>query len=380
MTPGKRKVHAFQLFFPAAALYAALSVPLGLLAVHPLAGWFPGLRAVGHGHEMIFGFALALVAGYTLGPQPRRLLLLLLGLWLLARLSWALAPDSWAARLLSPTFTLILARYVVPRFQAAKKWRNKTAAPLILVICLIAPAFLIARELIRHTMPWQPEPQRLLLSAILGLLLLMAFIGGRLIAPAVAGTLEKAGITLRARVQPRVEGGLIVLLACAMALSLMGLPTPLVAMPLFAAAALLVVRLGRWRLWHCLERRDLLMLSLGYLWLAVSAAVTAGHLWTGRSVVPALHLITVGALGTLSTGVMLRLAWQRARRRFPPSWQVLLVGGLTSGAAVGRYLSGPAPFAEPEWLWLSASLWSLAYGLVFIQLLMLRQPPANARK
>ena len=35
-------------------------------------GWPPGLIGAGHGHELIFGFALALIAGYTLGPQPRR--------------------------------------------------------------------------------------------------------------------------------------------------------------------------------------------------------------------------------------------------------------------------------------------------------------------
>lgn len=69
-----KRPHAFSVFFPAAAIHAALIVPLTLFAVYIKPGWPPGLLGAGHGHELIFGFALALVAGYTLGPQPRRTL------------------------------------------------------------------------------------------------------------------------------------------------------------------------------------------------------------------------------------------------------------------------------------------------------------------
>ena len=59
-------------FFPAAALYATLLLPLsvaGLLGVLPMP---PGLaQPLGHAHELLFGYALAVVAGYLLGPQPQ---------------------------------------------------------------------------------------------------------------------------------------------------------------------------------------------------------------------------------------------------------------------------------------------------------------------
>lgn len=373
MTSGKSSIQAFWLFFPAAAIHAALAVPLSIQAVLSGSGWPPGLLASGHGHELIFGFALALVAGYTLGPQPRTRVFALLALWLTARLSWALAPESWYAGLLSPLFALALARYVVPRFSAAKKWRNKTAAPLILTICLLAPAFWLASSLHYVEGLFAPDRYQLMQSAILALLLLMTFIGGRLIAPAVAGTLDKKGVPLTARVQPRVEGTLIILLGSAIALSLAVVPDWLTGLVLLMAASLILLRTIRWKLWQCPERPDLLMLAAGYSWLAVGSAVTGWHLLTGRPAAPALHLIAVGALGTLSTGVMLRLAWQRAHRRFPPAWQVLAVGGLTSTAAAARYLAGPAAFTEPAWLWLSAASWSLAYTLVAVQLLLLRR-------
>lgn len=383
MTPDKpgrpgKNIHAFWLFFPAAAILAALAVPLSIFAVFSGTGWPPGLIGAGHGHELIFGFALALIAGYTLGPQPRRVLLPLFVLWLLARITWLLAPDSWAAQLPSPAFALLLAYYVVPRFNAAKKWRNKIAGPLILTLCLMVPGFWLTG--LAGPQNLVPAPTQLLHSAVLGLLLLMTFMGGRIIAPAVAGTLEKKGIPLEARVQPRIEGALIVLLISAMGLAMSEVTNRFAGILLLASALLIAVRILRWRVWHCPERPDLLVFATGYLWLAAGAGVSGLHLLSGAPATPALHLITVGALGTLSASVMLRLAWQRASRRPPPGWQVITVAVLLGLSALGRYLAGPTPFASPFWLWLSAGLWCTTYLGVAIQLLALFRAAHKPRK
>jgi uncharacterized protein involved in response to NO len=381
MTKQARKpVHAFWLFFPAASILATLVVPLSIYAVTSGTGWPAGLLGAGHGHELIFGFALALIAGYTLGPQPRRVLLPLFSLWLLARVAWLTIPDSFIAQILSPAFALLLARYVVPRFNAAKKWRNKVAGPLILLLCVLAPLFWLSGWVTANTNLPVPGRMQLLHSAIIGLLLLMTFMGGRVIAPAVAGTLEKKGVPLEARVQPRIEGALLLLLLAAVLLSLAEPLSVITGLLLLASAALLVVRTLRWRLWHCPERPDLLIFALGYLWLAVGSATIGAHLIAGLPVVPALHLVTVGALGTLSASVMLRLAWQRAHRCPPPAWQVLGLGTLIAAATVARYLAGPVPFSEPGWLWTSAGLWSMSYAGVTVQLLLLVGPAHSRRK
>src|SRR5690625_8011796 len=69
-------------FFPAAALYAAVLLPLSVLSMLGLMPALPGLVSpAGHAHEMLYGFALAVVAGYLLGPQPRETTLILLGCW-----------------------------------------------------------------------------------------------------------------------------------------------------------------------------------------------------------------------------------------------------------------------------------------------------------
>ncbi|WP_051146521.1 NnrS family protein [Marinobacter daepoensis] len=361
-----KPIHTFWLFFPAASLWAAVVVPLSIYAVLSGSGWPPGLIGAGHGHELIFGFALALIAGYTLGSQPQRILAPLFGLWLSARLAWLLAPDTIVAQLLSPAFALLLAWHVVPRFQAAKKWRNKIAGPLILVLCLMALIYFLTQS----GLPL-PDTRRLLQTTIVGLLLLMIFMGGRIIAPAVAGTLEKRDIPLQARIQPHIEGVLLIILPIAMALMLFSTTKQLAGLLLTSASALVVTRIVRWKLWHCSNRPDLLVLALGYLWLAIGAAFAGGHLLTGRPVLPSLHLIVVGALGTLSGSVMLRLAWQRARRTFPPAWQVITIAVLIAAATISRYLAGASPYSQPELLWLSAGCWGLTFTGVAGQLLAL---------
>lgn len=370
-TRAPTKQPAFYWFFPAASLLAALLVPLSVWSGGSGSGWPPGLLGAGHGHELIFGFALALVAGYTLGPQPRRILLPLFGLWLLARLSWLVLPGSTAAGILSPAFALTLAWLVVPRFNAAKKWRNKLTGPLILLICLLAAGYWLIGLVDWRPGGLLPDQRQLMQGTVLGLLLLMTFMGGRIIAPAVAGTLEKKGIALEARVQPRLEGALLVMLSGALALTLISPGRPLAGALLVAAAALIVARTLRWQLWRCPERPDLLVFGIGYLWLAAGSLLTGIALLTAAPLAPALHLITVAALGTLSTSVMLRLAWQRSQRRFPPANRVLPLAAALSGAGITRYLAGATPFAEPALLWLSAGLWSVAYLAVTFDLINL---------
>ncbi|PHQ27365.1 short-chain dehydrogenase [Marinobacter guineae] len=376
----RKNLHAFWLFFPAASVLAALAVPLSVYSALSGTGWPPGLLGSGHGHELIFGFALALIAGYTLGPQPRRILASLFLLWVLARISWFLAPESLAAQLLSPAFALLLARHAVPRFQAAKKWRNRVAGPLILVLCLLSVVFWLVNGPLNGFMSPAPDARDVMAAAIIGLLLLMTFIGGRIIAPAVAGTLEKRGIPLEARVQPRIEGMLLIILPLALALTFVPLAAPGAGFLLVAAAVLIVVRTSRWKLWRCKDRPDLLVLALGYLWLAAGAGATGFSLLQGADPIPSMHLITIGALGTLSSSVMLRLAWQRARRITPPAWQVIGIAITMAIAAFSRLNAGVTPLAEPDLLWLSAVSWSCTYALVALQLAVLFRHSQSRRK
>ena len=94
----------------------------------------PGLRTpLGHAHEMLFGYALAVVAGNQLGPMGVARLSVLAGLWALARVAFLATPLSTAAAATNIAFAVLLALHVAPRLLVAAKKRRNQALPLILL-------------------------------------------------------------------------------------------------------------------------------------------------------------------------------------------------------------------------------------------------------
>lgn len=359
---------AWALFFPLAALHAALAVPLSLAAMF---GGLPALATpAAHGRELLFGFALAVMAGYLLGPLPPRRLALLAGLWLVGRLGGLAGYPAWPLLLADATFALLLAVRLVPRFLAAKKWRNRLLSPLLGLLCLLAVASLA----VRLAFPGLLSP--LLHQGVLWLLLLMAFMGGRVIAPAVNGHLMARDRVAGAGVQPRLEAALIGLLGAAGLLAIWPLLWPLAGALLALAGALILVRLWRWSPWRLRDRPDLLGLLLGYAWLGAGALLVAGDLLAGGSPAGGLHAITVGALGTLASGIMLRQAILRARGRPGEEWWLAPLAGLFTLAA-GLRLA--LPLAGLPVLWGAAGAWSLAWLLVAWRLVHWRRRAAAAR-
>ncbi len=361
-----RPAHA--VFFPAAVLYGAVVLPLSVQSM--LGGWsVPGLATgLGHGHEMLFGYALAVVAGYLLGPTERGRLWGMLALWLLARGSFLLAPGSLLAVLPNAAFALVLAGQVAPKFLgAAKKLRNQAFAPVLIAIC-IAAALVPA---VRHFgMAWAQHV--LLLEAVLLFALLLLFMGGRVIAPAAAGQRARQGEHLEARVQPRIEGGLIV----AMALAVVAAPFPALRLPAAAVVAtaglLALIRLYRWELWRCRARVDLICLGIGYAWLAIGLLVLAASLAAAQHLTTSLHILTVGALGTLTTGVMGRVRLQRAK--LDPGRSITLPASalLMAVAVVARVLGGAGAADVVTAYWLAALAWSAA--MLLLARLLFRVP------
>jgi uncharacterized protein involved in response to NO len=368
----QRRVAGHVVFFPVATVYAIFVLPASVLAMLGLTGAFPALASTtGHAHEMLFGFALAVVAGNQLGPIPMPRLALLAGLWVIARATFLCAPQSIAAATANIAFAALLATQLAPRLLgAAKKWRNQ-ALPLVLTaICVSGIAFQLAPHAgfaaVEHT---------LLNVAVLLFALLLLFMGGRVIAPAIAGQFYRQGSNLDARVQPRIEGGLIIAIAVAVAASLFASWRPfalLAAAATTVAGALSAVRLLRWRLWALRGRPDLLCLAAGYGWLAVGLLLYGAALAAGRYQTVALHIITVGALGTLTLNVM-AMTWTLKARQDPSRARVRVAATILVGAAaLARVLAGLGVF-DPQVLFVIASMiWSGAFALLLVLLVRLR--------
>lgn len=352
-------------FFPAAALHAALLLPISVLGLLDLIPALPGLATpAGHAREMLFGFALAVIAGYLLGPQPLRLTLALLACWLLARLGSLFWPGSWLASGATLLFAAGLVWKVLPRFiGAAKKWRNQSIAPVVGGFALLSAVTAIDLD---HGLARLLQHEALLLLAAL-----LFFMGGRIIAPALAGHAQNEGRQLNARVQPQLEGAVLILLALALLLA----PLPWLLLQrlsgaiLITASALTGMRLLRWQPWHCRTRMDLLALVIGYAWLAL------GLLLLGLNVlVPSLpttatlHALSVGALGSLTFAVMARTRLvQRFRDPGARRW-IHPLALLLSLAALARVVPPLLGWQHTGWMLLAAGSWALAFLALLVLL------------
>lgn len=364
-------------FFPAAALYAALLLPWSVLTMLGLVPVLPGLTTpAGHAHEMLFGFALAVIAGYLLGPQPLRLTLALLGCWLLARLGFLLWPGSWLTLASAALFGAGLTWKVVPRFLGtAKKWRNQIIAPVVAGLSLLSA---VASSSFNQGLALPLLSEALLLIAVL-----LFFMGGRIIAPALAGHAQSEGRQLAARVQPQLEGAVLILLLLALLFNLLPWPLfePLVGGLLIAASVLAAIRLLRWQPWHNGKRADLLVLLLGYTWLTIALLMLGlSAILPALPMTATLHALSIGALGSLTFGVMARtrLIYRfrdaNARRWIHPL--VLLI----SLAALARVLPPLLGLEQQGWLLFAATCWSLAYLALAVLLWQSRDAhPASAR-
>jgi len=365
--PGETKAYAHRWFFTAACIYAVLIIPLTLLARH---GFGPAVLSVptGHAFEMLFGLAPALIAGYLLGPMPAKRLIWFLCFWLLARIAGLIAPFAWPALVFNTLFVILFARQLLPRLWAAKKWRNRSLVPLLGLICVITVGIILAGQLDEYLLHRYLIDESVQLFA-----LLMLFIGGRMLAPAAAGEFYRQGMELEARVQPNIEAGLIITIAAAYLLA--PVAAPLSGMLLILCGVLAGIRLFRWRLWYCLARPDLICLGLGYGWLALGLILLGwAKLDGGSHFSTAVHAITVGALGTLATNVIVRVTLLHVKQYPSHIPQIVSMTGFMSIAAVTRMAADFSDHREIL-LMIAASGWSIAFLFALHVLLTSRTMP-----
>jgi len=355
------KTYPHQWFFTAASIYAILMVPLAILARH---GYGPIMLAAPttHAFEMLFGFVLALIAGYLLGPMPRKKVVVFMFFWILARISGLILDMTVFSLIFNTVFVFLLAQHLLPKLWVAKKWRNRMLVPLLGLICVMAATIATTRELDSY------ELQRYLLRESVQLFaLLMLFMGGRMLAPAVAGEFYRQGIELEARVQPNIEAGLIVTVAGAFLLTLI-LPS-IAGILLIACGILAMIRLIRWQLWHCSARPDLICLGIGYAWLAIGLILLGWVKFNdGQYYNSAIHAITVGALGTLAANVIVRVTLLHVKQYPSRIPQIIIFTAIMTVAAITRIA---ADFGNDRELLLAmaATTWSVSFLIVLMILL-----------
>lgn len=360
--------YGFRPFFFLAALYAAFAVPLWLW-VHaggPAApGPFGGLGW--HAHEMIFGYLGAVLAGFILTAIPNwtgRLplggwpLAGLVGLWLAGRLAVAFVASPWPVLALDLAFPAVLAFAVWREVLAGRNWKN---APIAVLIALFGIAAGIDHLAAMGLAPHQLGVRLALAVAAV----LMALVGGRIVPSFTRNWLVKQGAARLPASFGRLDGTAIVATAGG-ALAWVIAPDAMATGALLLAAGLLAgLRLARWRGLATLAEPIVLVLHLGYGWLA-AALVLLGLAALVPDLVPAsvaLHALTAGAVGTMTLAVMTRASLGHTGRPIVADAAVVAIYTLVT---LGALLRVAAPFAGgwyPAVLSAGGGLWSAAFLL-----------------
>lgn len=357
----------FRPFYLVAALLALLSVPLWALQFGGLLG-AGGLRgAVWHAHEMVFGYALAIVIGFlfTAGRNwsgkatpTGRPLMALVALWLLARVL-VLTPWAWPAMLVNLAVPWAAAWGLWRALAAGGNKRNYFFVGLLLAMG-VAAALLHLNLMGLLALP-RPLAAGLGLPLALDIVLFMiAVMAGR-----VLPMFSNNGVPgMSARRDERVErvamGAVLLLLVC----DGLGLDGPVLVAALTLALLAHAARWWLWQPWKTLGNPLVWVLHAAYAWLllhlALRAAAALGLLPPG----PATHALTVGLIGLMTLGMITRTALGHTGRPLRAGPVELAAYLAMLGAGLVRvFVPLLLPAALMTAVWLSAALWSLAFAL-----------------
>jgi uncharacterized protein involved in response to NO len=356
----------FRPFYLLASIFAALSVLCwaaqfsGLLQHAYLQG------PLWHGHEMLFGFALAVVAGFLLTAvrnwtaQPTAEgapLAALVALWVAGRIL-VLTPFAVAAALVNAAFPLALAVAIGIPLWRARNVRNYFFIGLLATMAALAAGMPLA------VLGAAALPPRL--GLVLGLdvmLFIMSVMGGRVI-PMFTNNGVPGADAVRHPIVERLALGSVLLLFVA---DVLQLPAAIVAAIALAAATAHGVRLILWRGWRTLSTPLVWVLHAAYAWIVVHLVLrgVTGLGWLEGTF--DTHALTVGAIGGLTIGMMTRTARGHTGRPLrADGWETAMFV-LIHLAAIVRVVVGMVPGLHVASIQLSALLWASAFGLYAVR-------------
>ncbi len=363
----------FRPFYLLAALFSAAALPLWI-AVYTggvrLDGYLTGIAW--HSHEMLFGFATAVIAGFLLTavrnwtglPTPTGVTLgALATAWLLARVFAVTGPGALAAivdMLFLPALGLAIA---IPIWCS----RNARNVKILGVVGALAVLNVIYHLAYLGALPSGSANNATQLALDL-ITLLMAIVGGRVIPAFTANAIAGANPRRILPLEFLCFGSLLVILAADAAGSWYSLPSPVWTALLTVAASAHVVRLA---LWQPLRTRGvalLVMLPLAYGWIPVALALRA---LSHAAVVPAAastHALTIGAMGSLMLAMMMRSALGHTGRALVAGRAECVAFALAQLAAAVRVLGAAVPgLPYRETAVIAGTLWSLAFAVFLVR-------------
>lgn len=381
--------YGFRPFFLLAGVYGALAVLgwlshlAGLVQIEGHAG-----AMAWHGHEMLFGFAVAVLAGFMLTAVPNWTgeqalhdgpLMLLVGLWAVGRIGqWAgtALPASLAA-VMDLLFLPALALAIAPALYRAGKMRNFVFLVVLLLLFGCNVAYHLDGLGVVADGAFRGQIVALDLFA-----LMIAVVGGRIVPSFTSNALKLSGDRSEVTHRPRLDIAVIGAMAMLTLLDAVGVDERVVGAAAIVAGSLNAWRLADWRGVRVLNTPIVAVLHIGYAWLVAGLlAKGAGAL----GILPpttALHALSIGAIGTMTLAVMSRAALGHTGRPLIAAPLTVAAYGLVSAAALVRILIPPLlPALGAQAFVVSGLLWSCAFlCFVWVYAPILVRPRLDGRR
>jgi uncharacterized protein involved in response to NO len=376
----------FRPFFLLAALFAALAVPIWVLILLGKVRPSAYLDAANwHAHEMLFGFVVAVVAGFlltavrnwtqreTLTGAP---LLALAALWMAGRVAM-LCVDRMPRGLPAlidlcflPLLSLALAR---PLF-LARSYRNFVMLGIV-TLWLVANAGMHLDAL--GVLPSGFARRAALVSVDLAVLMI-SVVAGRVFPMFTRNATGVASIRSVPAIDGLALGGLTLLVAA----DLLVPDSSVAALVAGLAGLLAALRAVHWGTRHTLGNPLLWILHAGYAWLPIGLLLRSAS-GLGAAIAPSLstHALTVGAVGSLTLGMMARVSLGHTGRPLAAPRGMAPAFAAVSAAAFVRVV---VPLFAPDWylpsLVTASALWSFAFlSFLVVYTPILLRPRSDGR-
>ncbi|WP_346350989.1 NnrS family protein [Oceanimonas sp. AH20CE76] len=378
----------FRVFFLGGALFSCLAMLVWLLSLRGMT-LLPGVSNPiwWHAHEMIFGFGLAIIAGFVLTAMQNWTgipgvrgwpLALVSGLWLLPRLLMPVRGElNGLVILLDLLWLPLVAGFLARPVIQVKQWRNLFFAPLLMFMMLLNALSYYAA--FSHN--WLLA-ERVFTTAVLAIAALITVMGGRVIPFFTA----RATGTDKPEAIPALEklalGSIWLATQGWLMLPRTSLFNSLLALVLVIAAVTHFVRLSRWNNKLTKDIPLLWVLHIGYLFVPLGLlAMAAAILNWGITVSLASHWLTAGAMGTVILGMIARVSLGHSGRPLELKKPMVIAFMLVIIAGLVRALLPMlAPGLTRMAYDVSALAWVMAFGLFCrIYWPILTQPRADGR-
>ncbi len=367
----------FRFYFLAAGLYSAFAMLawvlwLGVLATGETFDPLPMrmMPQLWHAHEMVFGYTVAVMAGFFVTAVPNwtgtkeagRNFVTLSGLvWLAGRLA------VWFSAVLDPVVVAVIDLAFVPVLSTAvlgrlaKKSQMRNMVFLALLTALFTGNLLMHLDWIGWTDGTAATGVRV---GIFTAAAMIAIIGGRVVPAFTRNALLREGDEDALPVsRPWLDRAGILLTLAVIVANLPSVPQAVFGWLCVAAGLVTLVRLSGWQGWRALKSPILWILHVAFLllgggYLTYGFALLSG----GIDETAALHLISAGAIGSMTLAMMTRASLGHAglplkvSRPIALAYACVILAALVRvfGLLVGDYFGV---------MLVSGGLWILAFGL-----------------